>query len=301
MIGFDARFIVLHASQLVHAGLEAQQAFFRAGQRLDTPGLAIVLIDFFIIPDDAPIGTDNALEMILVAQQILNDVFAESISDILSVGVLIVRNGIVRHHGRRHLGLSLQFKGSVNERNHSQFEIATRIDGILANAEMRVTAGFARAAARPVFHHAVDRAHAPSVRTARGRLKRIAIGPGDIPRQVGVFAVSAENTEPARVGGNVYLRRKRRRDTQRAVLGGHHLAVLAHDIHIECRRHTEFVGPLRNVTGGHGAELSVQLGGQGIDIASINANESFLRYDCSARELPRRHHVAYGNQVFRTS
>ena len=235
--------IVRCASQLVNPGFEAFESFLGRGFCLHAPRSSTVLIDFIVIIDNTPVGADYTFIVILVPEEFLDDIVAESVADILSGRILIIGNRVIRHHGRRHLRSVAEIECSIDKWNEILCQIVSRIDGIFSCAEMGVTAAFASSSSRPVLDHAVDGIHAPSVFASRSCLECIAVFTHNVSVQFRTFAECAVEPSPARVGGKVGLWRQCCGDTECTVFRRYYFAMSACYHRIESGGHSYFTRP----------------------------------------------------------
>ena len=146
-------------------------------------------------------------------------------------------------------------------------EVAAGIDGIFAIVEMCVAAALFRTAGRPVLDHGVHTLIAPAVVGAFGRLEAVHVGAGQVGIEVGIFAESAGEAVPARLGGQVDLRAQCRGNTQRTVLFRGDVAELADERRVEGGGQAERGRPERDLA----ARAGVVFGGDGRFVAGIGA------------------------------
>ena len=156
----------------------------------------------------APVGADNAIVFVLVAQQ-ANLVTREGTADLFAQRTIFTPgNGIGRHHGAGHFRLACELEAAIDKGNQLRIELAAGIDGILAVFGMCFTAAFAHTIAGPMFHHGVDAVLAPAHVLAffDCGLHTVHIGLGHIACQRRVLTKGAVVTRPTRVSPQINLR-----------------------------------------------------------------------------------------------
>ena len=203
----DGTYLVV-AAKLVDAGLQDFVVALGLCQMFHAPRFTANRgVEHLHVFGDSPVGTHHALKLRLLAQLPLYHPLAETASYILTRGILPPQDAVDGHHGRGHLGASLQPEGTLHKRALVHGEVVAGIDGILARGEMGVSAALLCAIAIPVLHHRIHTLIPPPFRRRSG-LECVAIGTGHIGGQLRVFAERPAETEPTRVGGNVDLRRQ---------------------------------------------------------------------------------------------
>ena len=259
VIGLQDGTLLIVASELVHSCFDDLEMTLAFGEGFVAPGLSFESVDAGVVLGDVPVRTYYAVKSVGIAEQVGYEVLAVAVAVLFSGGILVVGYGVVRHHGRGHLGLTGEFEGSFGEGADLGGEVVAGIDGVLAVGVMRVAAGFLRTSGRPVLDHGVDGFVAPAVldlgAALRG-LEAVHIGAGHVDVKLRILAESAVETAPARLGGQVDLRGERRGYAQGAILARGDAAELFDQLRVEGRRHAEAGRPLRDVTAVAGVELS---------------------------------------------
>ena len=111
LICLDNRTGLAVSAELVNAVCDRQQTPFCLGHILHAVAAASKSLG------DAPVGADNAFEFIFSAQQILDQVLAVGVSDVLAVFLVhAVGYGVVRHNRGCAVGRSVQVKGCLGKR-----------------------------------------------------------------------------------------------------------------------------------------------------------------------------------------
>ena len=197
---------------------------------------------------DAPVRADDAVIVILVAQQADLE-GAVSAADLVAKRTVIAPgDGVRRHDGARFLRLARQLQAALDEWRELRLEVATGIDGVLAVLRVRLAAALADAVTGPVLHHRVDAVLAPAFVLAvflRGLLavnRRLC----HVARKRGILAKRAVVARPARVGREVDLRRKACAEAEQTEFLRRDFAELACNLRVERRRDAEVVRPARN-------------------------------------------------------
>ena len=233
---------------LEHPLLDAQVLDAPGARRPDRAGDRRVV-------EQAPVGADDAVEAVPLAEQLRDHAAVEPEADLLQRGP--DRHPVVRHHLRRP-GLERRLEG-----DQVVVEVAAGIDLLAAVGEMRVLAVALRAAAGEVLRHARD-ARRPEALT----LEATDVGGDHLRGELGVLAEGAGRPRPPaarwrgrpRDGGRRGSRRRRtpagrcRRTRRRARCHG--------------RGQPERLGPLREMPAGPtrrrvGAEAVTRVGGDG--------------------------------------
>ena len=207
-IGSQYRLNVAVAAELVNTGHQGLIMTARFRILFHAPGGGNAFAQFFRhIMGHAPVGADNAIVFVLVAQQ-ANLVTGEGAADLFAQGaVLTPGNGIGGHHGAGHFRPAREFEPAIDKGNQLGIELPAGIDGILAVFGMGFTTAFTDTITGPVFHHGVDAVFAPALVLAifqRG-LHTVHIGLCHIAGQCRVFAKGAIVARPARVGAQINL------------------------------------------------------------------------------------------------
>ena len=133
-------------------------------------------------------------------------------------------------------------------------EIIARIDSILSEAEVRIAACLACAAARPVLHHRVDASLAPTALRlavyviAERCLEAVAICPCHIRRKSRILTHCRIETIPAWLRRKVHLRRKRCCNSHRTILLCSNMTKLLHQFRIKSSHHTHRCRPHGDVS-----------------------------------------------------
>ena len=179
------------AAELVDACVEGLQHPPFDAQVLDAPGARG--------PDRAgdrrvveqpPVGADDAVEAVPLAQQLRDHAPVEAEADLLERGP--DRHPVVGHDLRRS-GLERRL-----ERDQVVVEAAAGIDLLAAVGEVRVLAVLLRAAAGEVLRHARD-----ALRPEALTLETADVGGDHLCCELGVLAEGAGRARPPRLGGEV--------------------------------------------------------------------------------------------------
>ena len=218
-IGFEHWHLVIVSAELVDAGHErlVMAVALREVRVLIAPGRRKALARRAC---DAPVRADDAVIVVLVAQQ-ANLERAVGAADLVAERAVIAPcNGVRRHDRAGFLRLARQLQAALDEWRELRLEVAAGIDSVLAILRVRLAAALADAVTGPVLHHRVDAVLAPAFVLAvflRGLLavnRRLC----HVARQCRVFAERAIVARPARVGCEVDLRRKSRAETNQTEL-----------------------------------------------------------------------------------
>ena len=200
---------------------------------LDTPGAGG--------PDDAvdhrvgekpPVGADDAVEPVPVAEQPGDHPVVEPEADLLVVGP--DGHAVVGHHLR---GPRLD-RG--RERDEVVVGVAAGVDLLAAVREVRILAVELWPAAGEVLRHARD-----ALRPERLELHAAEVGGHQAGDDLGVLAERSGRTAPARLGREIGGRVQRQPDPDGEVLASHDVCELAHQARVPCRGQPDRVGPLR--------------------------------------------------------
>ena len=159
-ISIKDRLLLIVASELVASGHYHLVMAFRLCKMLHTPWLSEMLACMNIFLSDRPVRTYDSVISGLVAEHLADDLTIETVCHIL--GSLIVCNCVIRHYSSSLFCSFSEFERTFDKRDLMHLEIVARIYGKLAEAQMGVTAGLARATARPVLHHGVHTALSPA-------------------------------------------------------------------------------------------------------------------------------------------
>ena len=110
LIRLDNRTGLAVSAELVNPVCDRQQTPFCLGHILHAVAAASKSLNRLLrILGDAPVGADNAFEFIFSAQQILDQVLAVGVSDVLAVFLVhAVGYGVVRHNRGCAVGRSVQ-------------------------------------------------------------------------------------------------------------------------------------------------------------------------------------------------
>ena len=257
-VGVQHGAFLVVAAELVYAGFQHFEVALALGKGFHAPAFALEAFYVEIVLGDVPVCAGHPVEAVFVAEQVRDNVLVVAVAGIDSGRILVPGNGVIRHHGRRHFGLSLQVKGSFHEGTDMGGEVVTGVNGELAVAVMGVTAAFFRAAGGPVLDHGVHGLVAPAVFelcAAFRSLEAIHIGAGHVRIQVRILAEGAAEAAPARFSGQVDLRRQGRGNAQGPVFLGSDLSELLYQGRVEGGGHAQGRRPHGDGSAVAGVEL----------------------------------------------
>ena len=227
---------------------------FGFGQSFHTPGCGAESIQGRIIARNAPIGADHAVEAVRPSEQILDDVCAVGIAHIFAIpGILVERDGVVRHDRRRHTRPAFQIESPLRKRKQVEIEVVAGINGIFTIAVVCIPTSFARTTPWPVLDHGVHAFVAPALGNlglAGRRLKTVDVGPRHCSGEVRIGSEGAAKTVPAGFGGQIDLGRKDRRDAERTVFSRRDFAELPYEGGVEGRSEADRGGPHGDIPSG---------------------------------------------------
>ncbi|MNL05588.1 hypothetical protein D3C87_1261940 [compost metagenome] len=238
---------------------------------------------------DAPVGQDHAFEAVFAAQQIRQHGLAEAGRHLFQ-GDAVDRDIAVRQSIGRHDGSRLGREGAF-ERFHVVGEVVARVGHVAAIVIVAVVTLFRGAVADPVLddghHAAVMQARVP-VLEALDIVLHHALG------QVRVFAKGAVDARPARLGGQIGLRRQGLRDADGQVFLARDVAEAAHQRIVADGGQAQGFRPLRKTLGaGAGAHRVLEM------VARVRADG---HRDAVARRFAQRLHlVVLGRHVGRVA
>ena len=232
---------------------------------------------------DVPVRADDTPEAVLLAQQVLDEVFAVGIADVFAVlRVEPPGDRVVRHDRRGRARRAVQPEGRLRKRLHVLGGVAGRVDRVFAERVVRVAAALAGAAARPVLDHRVDAVAAPAGLAALRRLHAVAVRLDELLRHLDVFAERVDEAHPARLGAQVDLRAERRRDAERAVFAGGVLGELPDDRGVEAGREADALGPPAHVAAA-GFELHAGIAARAVARIGGDVDRDAVRQRLGAR------------------
>ena len=161
---FDAEVIRCHyrldlivAAELVDTVHNRLEDTCRTLHCLDTVGSMCKCRNLFtrFMLGYAPVGADNTIKMVFLAEQVMDNIMRISIADIF-IRVNSSRDGIIRHNCTTHPGRAVQFERTFGKDAHMHIKVISGINRIFAVSIMRIPSAFTCAAARPVFCHRVN-------------------------------------------------------------------------------------------------------------------------------------------------
>ena len=258
-VSFQHGLRVVVASELIHAVQDGDEhpLGFSVLLHVVAPAGESVHVGGWVL-GDAPVGAHYAGEAVLLPQQIVDDVFAVGVPDVLSV--LFVQapgHGVVRHHGGSTLRRPVQPKRGFGEGLFVLCRIIGGIHRVFAESVMRVSAALAGATAGPVLHHGVHAVMPPAAGRAVGGLHPVAVGFDQLFHVLRFHAQRVGEAHPAGFGAQIDLRAQRGGNAHSAVFQGSVVRELLHHLRVEARREAHALGPFAHV-----AARGLELGGR---------------------------------------
>ena len=217
---------------------------------LNTPTLAIELIDTGIVICDIPVCADNSVICIFLTEKISDDIFAEAVTDVLSRWIDACRDCVIWHHCRSLDSRACKLERALSEWFEMCLECTTWINCIFTIIIVCVTATLFWSAAWPMLNHCVDTLVSPTAADfilACTGLETVNICARHICIKFWAFAECTIETCPTWLCSEVDLRRKSSCDTKCTIFFCCNAAELLNEGRIECRGHTERCRPVRNL------------------------------------------------------
>ena len=220
-------------AELVTAGVDDLLCPLELAEVLHSPGpRRHRLAHDDAVPDQSPVGADDAVEAQLVAQQPGDDALAEGEADLLPVGA--DRHPVVGH----------DLRGSGRDRGPERLQVVlhlpARVDLLAPVREVRVFTVLLRTTAGEMLGHGGHRG-----RAELGALEAADVGGNQTRGQVGVLAEGHPDARPPGFGGQVDLRVQRHPDTGGEVLLASDVGVPLHEVGVTQRREAQRLRPLR--------------------------------------------------------
>ena len=126
------------------------------------------------------------------------------------------------------------------------FEISARINRIFPIRIMRVTAALTGASSGEMLYHGINTLFSPAVSTSFRSLKTVTVSLRHIYSQPGMLPKGISKAHPARLSGQIYLRRQSSGNSKRTIFSGSYLTKFQYLLRIKGGGQADAIGPLGN-------------------------------------------------------